>query len=140
MEENHVHVNFKVYKNEEEKLDAEWKSMEALDKRTVVLLGEDDKELGMVTRTNERDVQGDNYLLSIGGEARIRAHKEVSGWSLFEFTSTGPYSMVPIDNDTVRAKKLKNIFFQVRRHLELGGKKGRSGIPYSTMREKPMTK
>mgnify|MGYP006916045966 CR=1 FL=1 len=126
--------NFKTYSNGEEKLIGKWKYMDTADDfKSVRIIDSEGEYLGEVRRTNEADTKGDNYFLTIG-EKQVMGHKEEKGWSVYEVVE-GEKKLIPIDNNSVRAKNLKNIFFEARTTLRIGGRKQRTTPRISNSRK-----
>ena len=123
--ESKLRINFKTYKNGEEKLIGKWAYMNvAEDGKSLNATDKDGEILGQVHRANEDDVQGDNYFLETG-DMTIMAHKEEKGWTLFDVTNNG-LRLAPIDKNSARANNLKTLFHEARLAMKYpGGRKAR---------------
>lgn len=119
-----LRINFKTSENDEDRLLDKWAFMDTADDfKSVNIIDVNGENLGTIHRTNEEDVKGDNYFLTMG-EKQIMAHKEERGWTLYDVTNRG-FSLAPIDNNSTRAKNLKSVFFEARRAMESLGRKQR---------------
>lgn len=119
-----VRINFNTYESDEDRLLDKWAYMDTVDDlKSVNIIDNNGETLGTVRRTNEDDVKGDNYFLTIG-EKQIMGHKEDTGWTLYDVTNNG-FHLAPIDNNSARARNLKTVFFETRRALKSSGRKQR---------------
>lgn len=116
-----VRINFNTYESDENRLLDKWAYMDTVDDlKSVNIIDNNGETLGTVRRTNEDDVNGDNYFLTIG-EKQIMGHKEDTGWTLYDVTNNG-FHLAPIDNNSTRAKNLKSVFFEARTAMRLLGR------------------